>query len=121
MEQPHSFVPRFDNSLHRIKVTSNQGHDVSKHEKRDFLQNVSQANDKGTSKRHITSILWGEWPVDSRPDKGSVKLKEVPPYISHHVLSQVVGYLLSGVPDYFYRNKISSGGDLSHYSSASLY
>ena len=27
--------------------------------------------------------------------------------------------LLSGVPDYFYRNKISSGGDLSHYSSAS--
>ena len=28
--------------------------------------------------------------------------------------------LLSGVPDYFDRNKISSGGDLSHYSSASL-
>ena len=28
---------------------------------------------------------------------------------------------LSGVPDYFDRNKISSGGDLSHYSSASLY
>ena len=33
----------------------------------------------------------------------------------------LVGFLLSGVPDYFYRNKISSGGDLSHYSSASLY
>ena len=30
-------------------------------------------------------------------------------------------WLLSGVPDYFDRNKISSGGDLSHYSSASLY
>ena len=29
--------------------------------------------------------------------------------------------LLSGVQDYFGRNKISSGGDLSHYSSASLY
>ena len=29
--------------------------------------------------------------------------------------------LLSGVPDYFGRNMISSGGDLSHYSSASLY
>ena len=29
--------------------------------------------------------------------------------------------LLSGVPDYFGRNKISSGGDLSHYSSVSLY
>ena len=28
---------------------------------------------------------------------------------------------LSGVPDYFDRNKISSGGDLFHYSSASLY
>ena len=33
----------------------------------------------------------------------------------------VCDYLLSGVPDYFDRNKISSGGDLSHYSSASLY
>ena len=29
--------------------------------------------------------------------------------------------LLSGVPDYFGRKWISSGGDLSHYSSASLY
>ena len=29
--------------------------------------------------------------------------------------------LLSGMPDYFDHNKISSGGDLSHYSSASLY
>ena len=28
---------------------------------------------------------------------------------------------LSGEPDYFGRNKISSGGDLPHYSSASLY
>ena len=28
---------------------------------------------------------------------------------------------LSGVPDYFGRNKISSGGDLSLFSSASLY
>ena len=28
---------------------------------------------------------------------------------------------LFGMPDYFGRNKISSGGDLSHYSSASLY
>ena len=32
-----------------------------------------------------------------------------------------ISSLLSGVPDYFGRNKISSGGDLSHYSSASLY
>ena len=47
--------------------------------------------------------------------------------IGHYVSSQW-GYnsrclllSLSGVPDYFGRNKISSGGDLSHYSSASLY
>ena len=33
----------------------------------------------------------------------------------------IVLFSLSGVPDYFGRNKISSGGDLSHYSSASLY
>ena len=35
--------------------------------------------------------------------------------------SLTVSKWLSGVPDYFGRNKISSGGDLSHYSSASLY
>ena len=48
-------------------------------------------------------------------------------YKTVQLLNHVVGngitefMLLSGVPDYFYRNKISSGGDLSHYSSASLY
>ena len=36
-------------------------------------------------------------------------------------LAEFKNVLLSGVPDYFGRNKISSGGDLSHYSSASLY
>ena len=36
-------------------------------------------------------------------------------------MSVFISALLSGVPDYFGRNKISSGGDLSHYSSASLY
>ena len=41
-------------------------------------------------------------------------------YSKQH-FSLPVGHFLSGVPDYFYRNKISSGGDLSHYSSASLY
>ena len=34
---------------------------------------------------------------------------------------QLFGPLLSGEPDYFGRKKISSVGDLSHYSSASLY
>ena len=33
----------------------------------------------------------------------------------------ILNTFLSGVPDYFGPNKISSGGDLSHYSSASLY
>ena len=33
----------------------------------------------------------------------------------------MLSFLLSGEPDYFGGNKISSGGDLSHYSSASLY
>ena len=43
--------------------------------------------------------------------------------IPSQILKTIFGLhaLLSGVPDYFYRNKISSGGDLSHYSSASLY
>ena len=39
-------------------------------------------------------------------------------YVSRLVLQLC---LLSGEPDYFGRNEISSGGDLSHYSSASLY
>ena len=41
-----------------------------------------------------------------------------PSCLGLHVLTAL---LLSGEPDYFGRNKISSGGDLSHYSSASLY
>ena len=42
-------------------------------------------------------------------------------YICLLIITQIVRLSLSGVPDYFGRNKISSGGDLSHYSSASLY
>ena len=37
------------------------------------------------------------------------------------ITHESAGMSLSGVPDYFDRNKISSAGDLSHYSSASLY
>ena len=45
----------------------------------------------------------------------------------HNIPSQILKTILglhaslSGEPDYFGRNKISSGCDLSHYSSASLY
>ena len=42
-------------------------------------------------------------------------------YITSLPIYQALSVLLSGEPDYFGRNKISSGGDLSHYSSASLY
>ena len=38
-----------------------------------------------------------------------------------HLGANICLELLSGEPDYFGRNKISSGSDLSHYSSASLY
>ena len=37
------------------------------------------------------------------------------------VVAFIINALLSGEPDYFGRNNISSGGDLSYYSSASLY
>ena len=44
------------------------------------------------------------------------------PWVDRFLNNEIYCYpLLSGVPDYFGRNKISSGGDLSHYSSASLY
>ena len=42
------------------------------------------------------------------------------PWLGHNELTGS-RLLLSGEPDYFGRKKISSGGDLSHYSSASLY
>ena len=41
----------------------------------------------------------------------------MPVIFSYNMMISVIGLLLSGVPDYFDRNKISSGGDLSHYSS----
>ena len=47
------------------------------------------------------------------------KSHQIPKYNVSRLFLQLP--LLSGVPDYFGRNKISSGGDLSHYSSASLY
>ena len=50
----------------------------------------------------------------------STNLKELSNHLKIKFNTDFVN-LLSGVPDYFYRNKISSGGDLSHYSNASLY
>ena len=56
-----------------------------------------------------TSLYWdGHWLCKIRAE--SIEFIKVGPT-----------NLLSGEPDYFGRNKISSGGDLSHYSSASLY
>ena len=58
-----------------------------------------------------------KWPVPRKmfPFDDVIGANYIPQY------SVWCNYLLSGVPDYFGRNKISSGGDLSHYSSASLY
>ena len=67
-----------------------------------FVQQLVEAKTKG----NINAP-----PVDC-PHKGPVMRK---------ARVDAMPLLLSGVPDYFDRNKISSGGDLSHYSSASLY
>ena len=56
----------------------------------------------------LTTLTWG------------APFVTIPYAVTKH-RSSILLLLLSGVPDYFYRNKISSGGDLSHYSSASLY
>ena len=58
--------------------------------------------------------LW-PWPISSR--SFDLDFENCVRSVTFSVLDP----LLSGVPDYFGRNKISSGGDLSHYSSASLY
>ena len=55
-------------------------------------------------------------------DSQNVVSETMPGYlVSSSPLKQTCCHLLSGEPDYFGRNEISSGGDLSHYSSASLY
>ena len=66
------------------------------------------------------------WPVNS-PHKWPVTRKMftlddvITGSANNHFVSAAASIWLSGEPDYFGRNKISSGGDLSHYSSASLY
>ena len=74
------------------------------------------------------AFVWGihRGPVNS-PHKWPVTRKMSP--FDDVIMDKIAGIIaavprrtsLSGVPDYFGRNKISSGGDLSHYSSASLY
>ena len=90
---------------------------------------------KGAFARAILSGLGNHWPIVKSwgcgiPKKPPTSL----PYIygcsgknqEKYLQVRRTSYLLvlqslSGEPDYFGRNKISSGGDLSHYSSASLY
>ena len=50
--------------------------------------------------------MWQTW---AKNDRMSVKQALILNIISHHM------YSLSGVSDFFDRNKILSGGDLSHY------
>ena len=51
----------------------------------------------------------------------NLAIRDIAVSLSHPVEIRPGANSLSGEPDYFGRNKISSGGDLSHYSSASLY
>ena len=59
-----------------------------------------------------------QWPKDDTQSK-SICAQSVGNVGQHSKIP--FAFSLSGEPDYFGRNEISSGGDLSHYSSASLY
>ena len=59
------------------------------------------------------------WSLCSSPEQAAEQRVEL--LVNYGAMTNATSLLLSGVPDYFGRNKISSGGDLSHYSSASLY
>ena len=74
-----------------------------------FVQLFIYVNAKENIKATVTGGFSSQWARNA---------ESVSMLWSHH--DHALG-LLSGVPDYFGRNKISSGGDLSHYSSASLY
>ena len=63
-------------------------------------------------------LFWCSFPSLLRD---SANIHQNNPPWAHKQFATPTNTLLSGVPDYFDRNKISSGGDLSHYSSASLY
>ena len=68
---------------------------------------------------HFTEIQF----LDSNESSNGIsKMHHIYEYFVYSKASQhTFQRLLSGEPDYFGRNKISSGGDRSHYSSASLY
>ena len=70
-------------------------------------------SDNGLSPGRCQAIIW--------TNAGKVLIKTLGTNFSAPQDRSSTQLLLSGEPDYFGRNKISSGGDLSHYSSASLY
>ena len=79
------------------------------------LWKESSSNLRGELDVNVNSISTKQVPVQSARETHS---------IPRHLWTAALGsdiILLSGEPDYFGRNEISSGGDLSHYSSASLY
>ena len=88
---------------------------VSNHQPHDCLLNLLfRRRSKKTSKLRVTGLCaWNS--LVTSPHKGPVTRKMFP--FDDVIMKSSL--LLSGVPDYFGRNKISSGGDLSHYSSAS--
>ena len=64
------------------------------------MDNVSGAN---------RLLQWKMRHIDAIFDDVTFLIMECYTYLKYHV-----NLWLSGVPDYFGRNKISSGGDLSH-------
>ena len=85
----------------------------------DVIMNWPESADKCLSTSAcLQRDIWG---VSSPPDIRN-DVRTCDEYMTpFHQRNEPQLRLLSGVPDYFGRNKISSGGDLSHYSSASLY
>ena len=84
-----------------------------------FSQGLGSLHAVSTAQKIIRVVL--EW-KQTIPCKTCVRQASVNLLCNHYTWTDIGDeILLSGVPDYFDRNKISSGGDLSHYSSASLY
>ena len=109
----------------------NEHDGVSNHQPHDCLLNrLFRRRSKKTSKLRVTGLCAGNSPVTGDlPAQRASNAENVSIWWRHHVshifpfLSPLVCKhwkprsvsLMSGVPDLFDRNKILSGGDLSHY------
>ena len=125
-----------------LRWRHNGGDGVLNHQHHNCLLNrLFRRRSKKTSKLRVTSLCaWnspgaGEFPAQMVSNAENVSI-----WWRHHgcyhtrtswrvlkigditsLILEITVWSLSGEPDYFGRKKISSGGDLSYYSSASLY